>query len=1011
MRYIFVILLLSFGLGIAQEPGARYLIISYDDFYDAIEPLAQWKHKKGMMTKHVKLSDVGTYADQIKNYVANAYNTWQVRPEFLLLVGAPNLLPFPTVGYVYTDNYYTNIEGDLRNEILPGRFTVHNVTEAQTVVNKILLYERTPDLADSLWPINACLIVRVDGDPYDDSIYWGDIRHAYTHMLNHEYDTIDTLSQIYGNNATDIINSVNQGRAWVLYRGQGVGNWWSPFDVNPHSTANGAMLPIVLSITCRTIGTGSTAATAEQWFLTGSPTAPRGGAGYFATTTTITNGAYLRSAVCRGFFDAVFEDHVLTFGEACEGGRNRVYEMYSNASEYQGFTTIGDPEMNIWTGIPQAIMVQHDSVLNIDAESLHVLVLMGDQPLRDAQVCVVQETNVYDYGYTNESGEIVFFFEDNSLMPGTMDITVTRRNIIPYEGEITIADTGAYIVYQGHTVIDSLGNNNGIPENGETVLLRTVIENIGNATASQVQAAISSIDTFVSIIDGIVPYGTIEPDDTSAGTNPFAITISPFCPNDRDIVFSLNISDDQNHVWYTNFSIAVENMTGVTGPDGYGYYVYDDTDTLSGHAPVYDWLEIGAGGPGTLVAEITDEDADTVTYGLPFVFPFYGTDYNNIGLCSNGFAELNISTYRFGANTSIPQSGGPRRLLAGFWDDIDPSLNGDIYYYHDESNHRWIIEYTDCAHYGNASLQETFQIILYDPAYIQTPTGDGEIVYQYAHVADASSVTVGIEDETETRGLQYVYDNNYGPNAAPLVDTRTLLITTTPPYGTYNIPWLYIYDFTVNDSVGGNNNGIIEPDETVEIVITAKNGGDTTAFNVVGTLRSIDTDVSITDSLASFGNIAAGAIIQGSGDTYSIYVTAAPEDSTLGFTLHFHDDSGYEKDDYFTLHIYGIPGVEENTQIISQHAPGISIIPNPFSQRTLISYCISSDSRFSALKMYDITGRLVMDFSGELRTSGHVETIMWNGTDRVGRHLAAGVYFLHLESDDLQFIKKTILVK
>jgi hypothetical protein len=178
MRYIFVILLLSFGLGIAQEPGARYLIISYDDFYDAIEPLAQWKHKKGMMTKHVKLSDVGTYADQIKNYVANAYNTWQVRPEFLLLVGAPNLLPFPTVGYVYTDNYYTNIEGDLRNEILPGRFTVHNVTEAQTVVNKILLYERTPDLADSLWPINACLIVRVDGDPYDDSIYWGDILHA-----------------------------------------------------------------------------------------------------------------------------------------------------------------------------------------------------------------------------------------------------------------------------------------------------------------------------------------------------------------------------------------------------------------------------------------------------------------------------------------------------------------------------------------------------------------------------------------------------------------------------------------------------------------------------------------------------------------------------------------------------------------------------------------------------------------------------------------------------------------
>ncbi len=1011
MKYIIAVLLISFCLGFGQEPGARYLIISYDAFYDAIEPLAQWKHKKGMMTKHVKLSDVGTSADQIKNYVANAYNTWQTPPEFLLLVGAPNLLPFPTVGYTYTDNYYTNIEGDLRNEILPGRFTVHNVTEAQTVVNKILLYERYPDLTDSLWPINACLIVRMDYDAYDDSIYWDNIRHAYTHMLNHGYDTIDTLSQLYGNNATDVINSVNQGRAWVLYRGQGVGNWWSPFDVNPNSTANGNMLPIVLSITCRTIGTGSTAATAEQWFLTGSPADPRGGAGYFATTTVVTSGAYLRSAVCRGFFDAVFEDHVLTFGEACEGGRDNVYTMYGSSSEYQGFTTIGDPEMNIWTGIPQSITVQHDSVLSIDAESLYVIVLLEDQPLRDAQVCVVLDTIVYDYGITGESGDIVFYFDQQSLIPGTMDVTVTGRNIYPYEGTITIADTGAYLVYQNHTVIDSFGNNNGIPENGETVLLRTVIQNIGNAVASQVTAELSTVDTYVSVIDGIVPYGTIIPDDSSAGANPFAVSISPFCPGDHDVIFSLAMSDDLNNQWFASFAITVENMTGVTGPDEYGYYIYDNTDTLSGHAPVYDWFEIGSSGPGTLVAEITDEDADTVTYSLPFTFTFYGTDYNSIGMCSNGFAELNVSTFRFGANTSIPQSGGPRRLLAGFWDDIDPSLNGDIYYFYDESNHRWILEYQNCAHYGNASSLETYQTILYDPAYTQTPTGDGEIVYQYAHVADASSVTVGIEDETETRGLEYVYNNDYDPNAAPLVDSRALLITTTPPYGTYNMPWLYIYEFTVNDSAGGNNNGIIEPDETIDIIVNTKNGGDTTAYNVVGTLRTTDADVSILDSLASFGDIAAGAVVPGNTDPYSIHVTATPADSTLAFVLHFTDGNGYEKDDYFTLHIYGMPGVEEHTELLSQHTPGISIIPNPFCQRTTIAYCISPNCRSTTLKMYDISGRMVMDFSADIKASGHVETLPWNGTDRAGRHLASGVYFLYLQTESDQYIKKTILVK
>jgi hypothetical protein len=259
--------------------------------------------------------------------------------------------------------------------------------------------------------------------------------------------------------------------------------------------------------------------------------------------------------------------------------------------------------------------------------------------------------------------------------------------------------------------------------------------------------------------------------------------------------------------------------------------------------------------------------------------------------------------------------------------------------------------------------------------------------------------------------VEYVYNNDYDPNAAPLVDSRALLISTTPPYGTYNTPWLYIHEFTVDDSAGGNNNGIIEPDETIDIIIDTKNGGDTTAYNVVGTLRTTDTDVTLLDSLAAYGDIAAGAVVQGSADPYSIHVSATPADSTLAFVLHFTDGNGYEKDDYFTLHVYGVTGEEENTNIISQHTPGISISPNPFSQRTIIAYCIPSNSHNTTLKMYDISGRLVMDFSKDLAVSGHVETLPWNGTDRVGRHLASGVYFLHLQTGSDQYMKKTILVK
>ncbi|MCK4941806.1 hypothetical protein KAS45_06890, partial [candidate division WOR-3 bacterium] len=454
-RFIFFILVMFLSAN-AQEIGAKYLVITHDNFYNDIQPLAEWKHKKGMRTKVVTLSQIGSSSVQIKSYIQTAYDTWQIPPEFVLLVGAPNLIPW---GQSYSDNYYMDMTGDILNEILLGRLTVHNTTEAQTVVNKILLYERNPHMTDSLWFTNACLIVREDYDAYDDSIYWSDIHHAKNLMLASEYNIIDTLSRAAGHGTNDVIQSVNNGRAFVMFRGQGVGNWWSPFNVNPDLTANGERLPIVLSITCSTIGTGGSPATAERWLLTGTPTNPRGASGYFATTRVIGGGAHLRSATAKGFFNSVFVDKKRTFGEACETGRLNVYNMYANASEYTGFATLGDPEMNIWTDTPRPISVIHVPSLAATDDSLLVTVTLYGAGVDSALVCIVLDTTVYEYGYTDGDGELVFPL--NNLHPGQMDITVTGLNLLPYEALISIVDDNPYLNYATHTINDSLGNNNG----------------------------------------------------------------------------------------------------------------------------------------------------------------------------------------------------------------------------------------------------------------------------------------------------------------------------------------------------------------------------------------------------------------------------------------------------------------------------------------------------------------------------------------------------------------------
>ena len=254
----FVVLLISFQTLIFAQEGARYLIITHDNFYDAVLPLAEWKYLKGMKSKVTKLSDIGPdpSALQIRNYILDAYANWVIRPEYLLLVGAPNYIHFPTVNGTYSDNYYTNMQGDIHNEILSGRLTVHNTTEALTVVNKILAYERHPFREDTLWFKKACLMVRQDYDPPDDSIYWSDLHFAADLMVSNGFVKIDSFSDIYGNNVNDLLDAAYDGRAFFMYRGSAINNWWSPFNVNPDATQNGAKLPIVMSITCCCMGTG-----------------------------------------------------------------------------------------------------------------------------------------------------------------------------------------------------------------------------------------------------------------------------------------------------------------------------------------------------------------------------------------------------------------------------------------------------------------------------------------------------------------------------------------------------------------------------------------------------------------------------------------------------------------------------------------------------------------------------------------------------------------------------------
>ncbi|HEX7320540.1 MAG TPA: C25 family cysteine peptidase [bacterium] len=547
-----------FTVSYGQDLGARYLIITNDAYYNQVIALAQWKYRKGMRSKIVKLSEIGADSTAIKSYVADAYNTWQVKPEYLLLVGAPNYLPFPIVADVHSDNYYTNTIGTIFNDILSGRLTVHNTTEAQTVINKILAYEERPNRMDTSWFNKASLISRMDGSQ-SDSIYWSDIAHMAALMIQSGFSVIDTFINTHGDNDDSVINAVNAGRSIVVYRGSATNNWYEPFNVNADLTANGTRLPIVLSMTCFTLGTSATPAMAEKWFLTGSPANLRGAAGYFATSTGST--AYYRSALTKGFFDALFVDQKSTFGECCEKARKRVYPL--NAAEYLGFTTIGDPEMNLWTATPCSIIVQYPESVTYAYASVPVFIKRAADltPISDACVCLTGglDSAIYYLDSTDMAGFIRFDIYPH-ILRDTIYITVTGENLQPYEGFMIVKHAvGSYVIYKKSFIDDSLGGNHDhIINPGEDINLPTWVENFGDSSSINTVGCLRTNDEFIAPYDSVRAFGDIAAFDSACtGDSGYRFNILPDCPDCHIINCTLICRDTNNNTWSSYFEKQV----------------------------------------------------------------------------------------------------------------------------------------------------------------------------------------------------------------------------------------------------------------------------------------------------------------------------------------------------------------------------------------------------------------------------------------------------------------------
>ena len=359
----------------------------------------------------------------------------------------------------------------------------------------------------------------------------------------------------------------------------------------------------------------------------------------------------------------------------------------------------------------------------------------------------------------------------------------------PFELDISAPD----VVYLSAQVQDP----NGQLDPGDQSPVVVTLLNAGGFAGDNIAGELSCTNDSITVVQNVSGYGLILPGGTALG-QAFTVYVSgSLCPG-TTAHFVMEVTGDNNYYNRTTFDLPIgtSGEGDPIGPDGYGYFAIDDTDLDYSNYPYYSWMEIDPyyGGSGNLVplTDTGNQLDDTELIALPFPFQYYGESFNQVSICSNGWLAFGNMTYFTNfRNWYIPSTLGPYSLVAPFWDDLYlmSAPPGKVYYFNDSVNHRFIVEWSRVRNYAPTNPVETFEVILLDPAHHPTPTGDGEIIFQFQEVhnvqgqsSDNHYATVGIKSNDNLDGLQYSYWNNYPPGAAELQAGRAIRFTTSPPF-------------------------------------------------------------------------------------------------------------------------------------------------------------------------------------------------------------------------------------
>ena len=564
----------------------KYVIVSDPQFQTTLQPLVEWKIKKGFMVVEGYTNDplVGNTTASIHAYLKDMYDNAIVNdpaPTYVLFVGDDAQVPSFNNGNHLSDMYYCEFDGngDFYPEMYYGRFSAVTAGDVEAQVNKTLTHEQYT-FSDPSFLDETVLVAGVDASMAptygNGQIYYGtdnyfNIAHGLT-VHNYLYGSGTPITSDMPQAAAAIIADVSGGVGFANYTAHcGPSGWSDPSFTTSDipGLQNNDEYGFMIGNCCQSNKFDVAVCFGEGLLRANN----KGAVGYIGGSNNtywnedfwwaVGNGSILANPNYAGTGLAMYDclmhengeqqaDWFITAGQLIHSGNLAVTQAGGSEQYYwEIYHLMGDPSLMPYIGVPTVLTATHGVATPVGTSTFTVTTE------ENAYVAISMNGVLLDAQLADATGIVNLTFPAISSV-GAADIVVTKQFKQPYISSVqVISPTGPYVIYANNTIDDAAGNNNSLVDYDEMISMDVEVQNIGSVNANFVNVTISTLDPAVTLINTTDVINLINASQTLSINNPFTFQVANYIVDQHVVVFTLDMADNLGNTWSSNINVAL----------------------------------------------------------------------------------------------------------------------------------------------------------------------------------------------------------------------------------------------------------------------------------------------------------------------------------------------------------------------------------------------------------------------------------------------------------------------